>query len=103
MVPASGDYAVNLVDPDLIVDWELIEQVVRSFFSCKWFWVVAYGSCIFYIICILACEMSRDAIVSNLPLSTYGRYVVDKNFFHYGRSKQAHSSAANSYLPVLDW
>ena len=27
MVPSSGDYAVNMVDPDIIVDWELIEQV----------------------------------------------------------------------------
>ena len=30
VVPASGDYAVNMVDPDIIVDWELIEQVVRT-------------------------------------------------------------------------
>ena len=29
MVQAGGDYAVNFVDPDVIVDWELIEQVVR--------------------------------------------------------------------------
>ncbi|XP_028400700.1 RING finger protein 10-like [Dendronephthya gigantea] len=27
VVQANGDYAVNLVDPDVIVDWELIEQV----------------------------------------------------------------------------
>ena len=30
MVQAGGDYAVNFVDPDVIVDWELIEQVVRA-------------------------------------------------------------------------
>ena len=30
MVQAGGDYTVNFVDPDVIVDWELIEQVVRS-------------------------------------------------------------------------
>ena len=30
MVQAGGDYAVNFVDADVIVDWELIEQVVRT-------------------------------------------------------------------------
>lgn len=29
VVQLGGDYAVNCVDPDLIVDWGLIEQVVR--------------------------------------------------------------------------
>ena len=28
VIQDGGDYAVNIVDPDIIVDWELIEQVV---------------------------------------------------------------------------
>ena len=30
VVKYSGDYSVHLADPDLLVEWDLIEQVVSS-------------------------------------------------------------------------
>ena len=30
VVKETGDYSVNAVDPDILVDWDLIEQVVSS-------------------------------------------------------------------------
>lgn len=30
VVKYSGDYSVQLADPDLLVEWDMIEQVVRT-------------------------------------------------------------------------
>ena len=30
MVSDSGDYEIHAMDPDVLVDWDLIEQVVSS-------------------------------------------------------------------------
>lgn len=30
VVRASGDYTLNLADPDLLVDWEQVELIVRK-------------------------------------------------------------------------
>ena len=81
----DADYSLHAVDPDTLVDWELIEQVVsRSF--CP-FDLIALGNTpdlsfqhchiLHNAVCVLfyftACIQSFGAFLSNLSLSADSR------------------------------
>ena len=34
IVKEDGDYGVHTVDPDKLVDWDMIEQIVRKYCIC---------------------------------------------------------------------
>lgn len=67
VVSASGDYDVHVQDPDKLVDWECIEQVVGQNVHDN---SLPYnnGALIFS-----ETFLSRDSILSNLSLSTHSR------------------------------
>ena len=57
VVQSSGDYAVNFIDPDVIVDWEFIEQVV------KLLKIIVYSKNVEYL--TMACMTSTIASVGS--------------------------------------
>lgn len=50
---ADGNYVAHLVDPDIPVNWDLVEQIVSNFF---------YGLQISFIFLSASCSKKVDAI-----------------------------------------